>query len=65
MNSLTIIISVGWTVFFDSTTKKATGYSAFPKGGKANTSLSILFAPTEAELLALCKAEGIELPKSK
>lgn len=60
-----LIIPIGWTVFFDASAKKATGYSHFPKGGKAKTFLSILSAPSESELLALCKSEGIELPEKK
>lgn len=59
------IIPSGWSVFYDKETKKATGYSEFKKGGKAKTGLLILSAPTEAELLAACKENGIELPAKK
>lgn len=64
-NLTEIIIPSGWSVFYDNDTKKATGYSEFKNGGKAKTSLLILSAPTEAELLAACKENGIELPAKK
>ena len=60
-----ITIPNGWSAFYDASTKMVSGYSSFPKGGKAKTSLSILSAQTEAELLALCKAQGIALPTKK
>ena len=57
-----IIIPIGWTAFYDATTKKATGYSHFPKGGKGNSSLSLLSFDTEANLRAAAAAQGITLP---
>jgi hypothetical protein len=60
-----LTIPVGWTVFFDSVDKKATGYSQFKKAAKAKTAFSVLSASTEAELLDLCKAQGIKLPEKK
>lgn len=57
-----IVIPIGWTAFYDATTKKATGYAAFPKGGKGNSSLSLLSADTEANLRIAAAAQGITLP---
>lgn len=60
-----VIIPVGWSVFFDAVSKKATGYSEFKKASKANTGLSVLSAATEAALVTLCNAQGIILPPKK
>lgn len=60
-----VIIPIGWTVFFDAVSKKATGYSEFKKASKAKTELSVLNASTETALLLLCEQQGIILPPKK
>lgn len=57
-----LTIPVGWTAFCDVAEKKALGYQEFTKESTANTALTLITKPTEAELKAELKRLKISLP---
>ena len=57
-----LTIPVGWTAFCDVANKKAYGYREFKKVSTANTALTLITKPTEAELKAELARLKISLP---
>lgn len=55
-------ISVGWTAFCNIADKKVLGYREFTKVAEANTVLTLVTKPTEAELKTELKRLKYELP---
>lgn len=51
-----------WAAFVHPTTKRVIGMTEFKLGGKANTSLTVVMKPTEAELKAELKRLKYTLP---
>jgi len=54
-------IPKGWNALYDATAKKVYVLREFPLGGKANSVLSLLTKPTEAELRAEITALGLTI----
>lgn len=57
-----LTIPIGWTAFCDIVEKNAYGYQEFTKESTANTALTLITKPTEAELKAELKRLKISLP---
>ena len=55
-NLIKIVLPVGWNALINSEQKTALVIGEYKKEGEANTSLTLLNKPTEAELLAAIPA---------
>jgi hypothetical protein len=54
-------IPKGWNAMFDPTSKKVYVLKEFVLGGKAQSALSLITKPTEAELRAEITAQGLTI----